>query len=59
MDFYKVPIGFGMEPAMNQPAMNAYTAMTEQKQEVLNKARNARSEKEMHEIVNSIAHRTS
>lgn len=60
MDFYKVPIGFGMELAMNQPAMNAYAAMTEQqKQEVLNKARNARSEKEMHGIVNSIAHRTS
>lgn len=60
MDFYKVPIGFGMELAMNQPAMNAYAAMTEQqKQEVLNKALNARSEKEMHEIVNSISPRTS
>ena len=29
MDFYKVPIGFGMALAMNQPAMNAYAAMTE------------------------------
>ena len=29
MDFYKVPIGFGMELAMNQPAMAAYAAMTE------------------------------
>jgi len=28
MDFYKVPIGFGMALAMNQPAMNAYAAMT-------------------------------
>ena len=56
MDFYKVPIGFGMALAMNQPAMNAYAAMTEeQKQAVLNKAHNARSEKEMHQIVNSIA----
>jgi len=55
MDFYKVPIGFGMALAMNQPAMNAYAAMTEQqKQEVLNKAHNARSEREMHQIVNSI-----
>lgn len=55
MDFYKVPIGFGMALAMNQPAMNAYAAMTEQqKQEVLNRAHNARSEKEMHSIVNSI-----
>lgn len=29
MDFYQVPIGFGMALAMNQPAMNAYTAMGE------------------------------
>ena len=56
MDFYKVPIGFGMALAMNQPAMNAYAAMTEeQKQAILNKAHNARSEKEMHQIVASIA----
>jgi len=30
MDFYKVPIGFGMALAMNEPAMAAYAAMTEQ-----------------------------
>lgn len=56
MDFYKVPVGFGMALAMNQPSMNAYAAMTEaQKQEVLNKAHNARSEKEMHNLVASLA----
>ena len=34
MDFYKVPIGFGMALAMNSSAMEAYTAMTEaQKQD--------------------------
>lgn len=56
MDFYKVPIGFGMALAMNPPALNAYSAMTEeQKQEILNRAHHARSEKEMHQIVNSIA----
>ena len=56
MDFYKVPIGFGMALAMNQAAMNAYASMTEaQKQAVLSKAHNARSEREMHTIVNSIA----
>lgn len=56
MDFYKVPIGFGMALAMNEPAMSAYAAMTEeQKQLILDKAHNARSEKEMHQIVNSIA----
>ena len=59
MDFYKVPIGFGMALAMNQPAMNAYAAMTEaQKQEILNKAHNVRSEKEMHNLVNSLANGT-
>lgn len=56
MDYYKVPIGFGMALAMNPPALNAYSAMTEeQKQSILDRAHNARSEKEMHEIVNSIA----
>jgi hypothetical protein len=55
MDFYKVPIGFGMALAMNEPAMNAYSAMTEeQKQEILNRAHNARSEREMHALVASI-----
>ena len=59
MDFYKVPIGFGMALAMNQPAMNAYAAMTqEQKQTILNKAHNARSEKEMHQIVDSLVGNT-
>lgn len=56
MDFYKVPIGFGMALAMNAPAMEAYAAMTEQqKQAVLKKAHNARSEKEMQQIVASLA----
>ena len=57
MDFYKVPIGFGMALAMNQPAMNAYSAMTEEeKQRVLNRAHNVDSEKEMHDLVASLAH---
>ena len=44
MDFYKVPIGFGMALAMNASAMEAYAAMEEnEKQAVLNKAHNARS----------------
>ncbi len=59
MDFYKVPIGFGMALAVNEPAMNAYSAMTEdQKQAILERAHNARSEKEMHDLVNSLAHPT-
>ena len=56
MDFYKVPIGFGMALAMNQPAMNAYSAMTEeQKQAIVTKAHNVRSEKERHDLVASLA----
>ncbi len=56
MDFYKVPLGFGMALAMNFNAMNVYSAMTEeQKQAVLDKAHNAKSEKEMHDIVNGLA----
>ena len=57
MDFYKVPIGFGMALAQNETAMSVYAAMTEeQKQAVLNRAHNARSRKEMHQIVEGIAH---
>ena len=56
MDFYKVPIGFGMTLARNEPAMAAYSAMSEEeKEKILNKAHNARSEEEMHRIVNGIA----
>ena len=56
MDFYQVPIGFGMALARNPKALNAYSAMTEeQKQAILNQAHNARSEQEMHRIVNGIA----
>ena len=57
MDFYQVPIGFGMALAVNEPAMNAYSAMTEdEKQEILKRAHNVRSEREMHDLVNSLAH---
>ena len=59
MDFYKVPIGFGMALAVNEPAMNVYAAMTqEQKNAVLAKAHNVRSEKEMHDLVASLANST-
>lgn len=55
MDFYKVPIGFGMALAMNPNALNTYSAMTEeQKQAILSRAQSAKSEQEMHEIVNSL-----
>ena len=56
MDFYKVPIGFGMALAQSYDAMAAYAAMPDdQKQVILNKAHNARSEREMHQLVAGIA----
>ena len=59
MDFYKVPIGFGLALAQNDKAMAAYAAMAQpQKQAILNRAHNARSEKEMHQIVSQIANST-
>ena len=48
-----------MALAMNQPAMNAYAAMSEeQKQAIINKAHNVRSEKEMHDLVATLANGT-
>ena len=59
MDFYKVPIGFGMALSANTAAMNRYAHLTEdQKQTILNKAHNVRSEKEMYSLVASLANRT-
>ena len=59
MDYFKVPIGFGMALAMNPPALNAYSAMTEEEQRaVLSRAHDARSQSEMHAIVSSLANKT-
>lgn len=56
MDFAKVPIGFGMELAQDEMAMQRYSILSkEEKRAILKRAHNARSEKEMREIVMSIA----
>jgi uncharacterized protein YdeI (YjbR/CyaY-like superfamily) len=56
MNYYQVPIGFGMALARNPQALNAYSAMTaEQQQAILSQAHNARSEQEMNQIVNNLA----
>lgn len=56
MYFYKVPIGFGMALAQNTAAMNRYAQLSEvQKQDILNKAHNAKSEKEMYSLVANLA----
>jgi len=60
MDYYKIPIGFGLALSANTAAMNRYAHMTEQqKQDILNKAHNVRSEKEMYSLVASLANGTS
>lgn len=59
MDFYKVPVGFGLALSANTAAMNRYAHLTEdQKQAILNKAHNVRSEQEMYSLVASLANGT-
>lgn len=59
MDFNSVPIGFGLALSANTAAMNRYAHMTEsQKRDILNKAHNVRSEKEMYSLVASLANGT-
>ena len=56
MDFKEVPIGFGFVLNQNTAAMNRYAHMSEtQKQDILNKAHNVRSEREMYALVASLA----
>ena len=59
MEFYKVPIGFGLALSANTAAMNRYAHLTEgQKQDLLNRAHNVRSEEEMYALVASLANGT-
>ena len=59
MDFYNVPVGFGLALSANTAAMNRYAHLTEsQKQDILNKAHNVRSEQEMYSLVASLANGT-
>lgn len=56
MDFSKVPVGFGLALSSNTAAMNRYAQLSEtQKQDILNKAHNARSEQEMYTLVADLA----
>lgn len=55
----EVPVGFGFAMAGNTAAMNRYAHMTEEKkQDILNKAHNIHSEKEMYALVASLANGT-
>lgn len=56
MDFTTVPIGFGLALAANTAAMNHYAQLPEEeKQDILTKAHNVRSEMEMYSLVASLA----
>lgn len=53
--FAGVPLGFSMALAMNEKALDGYAKMTEaQKEELINRSRDAKSKAEMERIVNSI-----
>ena len=56
MDFYQVPIGFGLALSANTAAMNRYAHLSEsQKQDILDRAHNVRSEEEMYTLVANLA----
>lgn len=56
MDFYQVPIGFGLALSANTAAMNRYAHLSEaQKQDIINKSHNVRSEEEMYALVATLA----
>ena len=59
MDFDNVPIGFGLALSGNTAAMNRYAHLTEaQKQAILDRAHQVRSDKEMYSLVASLANGT-
>jgi pantoate kinase len=59
MDFYNIPIGFGLALSANTAAMNRYAHLSEaQKQDIINRAHNVRSEREMYTLVASLANGT-
>lgn len=59
MDFYSVPIGFGLALSANAAAMNYYAHLPEEKkQELLSRAHNVRSEMEMYTLVANLANGT-
>ena len=56
MDFYNIPIGFGLALSSNTAAMNYYVHLPEeQKQAILGRAHSVCTEKEMYNLVASLA----
>ena len=59
MEYASAPIGFGLALSSNTAAMNRYAHLSEpQKQEILNKAHQVRSNEEMYSLVASLANGT-
>lgn len=55
MDFDELPVGFGMALTMNPQAWNAYSALSlQQRQALVQKAREVSSKEEMYEIVHAL-----
>ncbi len=56
MDLYTLPLGFAMALAQNTPAYERFGQMTQsQRQTYIDRAKHARSEGEMEQIVAGIA----
>ena len=56
MDLYELPLGFAMALAQNTPAYQRFGQMSKtQRQTYIDKAKHARSEHEMEQIVAGIA----
>ena len=56
MDLYELPLGFAMALARNTPAYQRFGQMNmTQRQTYIDKAKHARSEREMEQIVAGIA----
>ena len=55
MDFAKLPVGFAMALAQNTPALERFGQMSQaQRQIYIDRAKGARSEREMEQIVSGI-----
>lgn len=56
MDFYQVPIGFGLAMSSNTAAMNHYSHLSEpQRQKILEKAHDLHTKEEMYALVATLA----
>lgn len=59
MDYSNMPVGFGLALSSNTAAMNRYAHLSQaQRQDVLNKAHNAKSEQDMYTLVADLANGT-